>query len=199
MPCGSTYQQLQEKILRHVGAHSPSATSMPAHATAANWKSTRSTTPITTSRDWVSILSQVRATRYAAGDGARISPYWKLHSSEPTMPPRTKLVVAVGDCGCTGGIFGEGYAICGKNFQRHSGGCSCTRLPTHANRPAAGHPHCHKRRQKDKQQLISPTPLDFPWIQAAYKSQTVRLRNIPVPTIKTGAQAPVLNWTQSPS
>ena len=28
--------------------------------------------------------------------------------------PEPKLVVAVGDCGCTGGIFGEGYASCGK-------------------------------------------------------------------------------------
>ncbi|HEX6267644.1 MAG TPA: NADH-quinone oxidoreductase subunit B family protein [Burkholderiales bacterium] len=25
-----------------------------------------------------------------------------------------KLVVAVGDCGCTGGIFGESYATCGR-------------------------------------------------------------------------------------
>ena len=25
-----------------------------------------------------------------------------------------KLVVAVGDCGCSGGIFGEGYASCGR-------------------------------------------------------------------------------------
>lgn len=28
--------------------------------------------------------------------------------------PEPKLVVAVGDCGCTGGIFGENYASCGK-------------------------------------------------------------------------------------
>jgi Ni,Fe-hydrogenase III small subunit len=28
--------------------------------------------------------------------------------------PDPKLVVAVGDCGCTGGIFGEGYATCGR-------------------------------------------------------------------------------------
>lgn len=28
--------------------------------------------------------------------------------------PEPRLVVAVGDCGCTGGIFGEGYASCGK-------------------------------------------------------------------------------------
>ena len=28
--------------------------------------------------------------------------------------PEPKLVVAVGDCACDGGIFGEGYATCGK-------------------------------------------------------------------------------------
>lgn len=28
--------------------------------------------------------------------------------------PEPKLVVAVGDCGCDGGIFGESYATCGK-------------------------------------------------------------------------------------
>ena len=28
--------------------------------------------------------------------------------------PEPKLVVAIGDCGCTGGIFGESYASCGR-------------------------------------------------------------------------------------
>jgi Ni,Fe-hydrogenase III small subunit len=28
--------------------------------------------------------------------------------------PAPKLVVAVGDCGCSGGIFGESYASCGR-------------------------------------------------------------------------------------
>ena len=28
--------------------------------------------------------------------------------------PEPKLVVALGDCGCTGGIFGENYASCGR-------------------------------------------------------------------------------------
>ena len=28
--------------------------------------------------------------------------------------PDPKLVVAIGDCGCTGGIFGESYASCGR-------------------------------------------------------------------------------------
>lgn len=34
-----------------------------------------------------------------------------LRTWQATPPPR--LVVAVGDCGCTGGIFGESYASCG--------------------------------------------------------------------------------------
>jgi len=28
--------------------------------------------------------------------------------------PEPKLVVALGDCGCTGGVFGESYASCGR-------------------------------------------------------------------------------------
>ena len=28
--------------------------------------------------------------------------------------PDPKLVVAVGDCGCDGGVFGESYASCGR-------------------------------------------------------------------------------------
>lgn len=28
--------------------------------------------------------------------------------------PEPKLVIAIGDCGCTGGIFGESYASCGR-------------------------------------------------------------------------------------
>ena len=34
-----------------------------------------------------------------------------LRTYQATPPPR--LVVAVGDCGCNGGIFGESYASCG--------------------------------------------------------------------------------------
>ena len=31
-----------------------------------------------------------------------------------TATPEPKLVVAIGDCGCSGGIFGESYASCGR-------------------------------------------------------------------------------------
>ena len=30
------------------------------------------------------------------------------------VTPEPRLVVAVGDCGCEGGIFGESYASCGR-------------------------------------------------------------------------------------
>ncbi len=36
-----------------------------------------------------------------------------LHRTYEAMP-EPRLVVAVGDCGCTGGIFGESYASCGR-------------------------------------------------------------------------------------
>lgn len=35
-----------------------------------------------------------------------------LATFEATPEPR--LVVAIGDCGCTGGVFGESYASCGR-------------------------------------------------------------------------------------
>lgn len=35
-----------------------------------------------------------------------------LRTYEATPDP--KLVVAIGDCGCTGGIFGESYSSCGR-------------------------------------------------------------------------------------
>jgi Ni,Fe-hydrogenase III small subunit len=35
-----------------------------------------------------------------------------LRTYEATPAP--KLVVAIGDCGCTGGVFGESYASCGR-------------------------------------------------------------------------------------
>ncbi len=53
--------------------------------------------------------------------------------------PAPKLVVAVGDCGCTGGIFGESYATLGRvqcdSGRRGSGG-----LPAIAGAAAAGDP-----------------------------------------------------------
>ena len=57
--------------------------------------------------------------------------------------PEPKLVVAIGDCACDGGIFGESYASCGKSLQRHPGGCGGERLPAHAHRHPARHPHCN--------------------------------------------------------
>ena len=36
------------------------------------------------------------------------------HGAGDLEGPAPKLVVAVGDCGCTGGIFGESYATLGR-------------------------------------------------------------------------------------
>ena len=36
-----------------------------------------------------------------------------LHRTYAAMPD-PKLVVAIGDCGCTGGVFGESYASAGR-------------------------------------------------------------------------------------
>ena len=36
------------------------------------------------------------------------------NEGETDATPEPKLVVAVGDCGCTGGLFGESYASCGR-------------------------------------------------------------------------------------
>jgi Ni,Fe-hydrogenase III small subunit len=38
---------------------------------------------------------------------------WALRRTYEAIPD-PKLVVALGDCGCTGGIFGESYASCGR-------------------------------------------------------------------------------------
>ncbi len=54
--------------------------------------------------------------------------------------PEPKLVVAVGECGCTGGIFGESYASMGRVAQRHSRRRRSSRLPADARGAAAGHP-----------------------------------------------------------
>ena len=55
--------------------------------------------------------------------------------------PEPKLVVAVGDCGRDGGIFGESYATCGGVAQVDPGGRSRARLPARADRDPARHPH----------------------------------------------------------
>ena len=54
--------------------------------------------------------------------------------------PDPKLVVAIGDCGCTGGIFGESYASCGRVVQRDPGRRRGAGLPADADRDHAGHP-----------------------------------------------------------
>jgi Ni,Fe-hydrogenase III small subunit len=78
-------------------------------------KSTPSTTPITTSR--VSASASSASPRHAdlllvTGPVSRNMALALRRTHDAT--PEPKLVVAVGDCGCSGGIFGEGYASCGR-------------------------------------------------------------------------------------
>ena len=52
--------------------------------------------------------------------------------------PEPKLVVAIGDCGCTGGIFGENYASLRPGVECDSGRCGGAGLPAHARGADAG-------------------------------------------------------------
>ena len=52
--------------------------------------------------------------------------------------PEPKLVVAVGDCGCTGGIFGESYASLRRVVERDPGGRRGAGVPADAARDHAG-------------------------------------------------------------
>ena len=52
--------------------------------------------------------------------------------------PHPKLVVAVGDCGCTGGIFGESYASAGRVANVIPVDVAVPGCPPHPNRILAG-------------------------------------------------------------
>ena len=57
--------------------------------------------------------------------------------------PESKPVVAVGDCGCDGGILcsGMGTTPPAAGCERHPGGRGGERLPAHAHGDPARHPH----------------------------------------------------------
>ena len=52
--------------------------------------------------------------------------------------PDPKLVVPIGDCGCTGGIFGESYASCGRVANVIPVDVAVPGCPPHPNRILAG-------------------------------------------------------------
>ena len=52
--------------------------------------------------------------------------------------PDPKLVVAIGDCGCAGGIFGESYASCGRVANVIPVDVAVPGCPPHPNRILAG-------------------------------------------------------------
>ena len=79
--------------------------------------------------------------------------------------PEPKLVVAIGECACDGGIFLR-RKLCElrQGFQRHSGGRGGKRLSARAHRDNAGHTHC------DQFEEINFTSA---WKCAASKQSTV--------------------------
>ena len=88
---------------------------MPARATAASSRSTRSTIPYYNIEGLG--IRFVASPRHAdmllvTGPVSRNMEIALRRAYEAT--PEPKLVVAVGDCGCNGGIFGESYASCGR-------------------------------------------------------------------------------------
>ena len=94
---------------------SASVTSTPAPATAASSKSTRSTIRSTTSKGLG--IRFVASPRHAdlllvTGPVSKHMEVALRRTYEATPDP--KLVVALGDCGCTGGMFGESYASRGR-------------------------------------------------------------------------------------
>ena len=96
-------------------ARSRSATSTPARATAASSRSTRSTIPYYNLEGLG--IKFVASPRHAdmllvTGPVSRHMEIALKRTYDAT--PEPKLVVAIGDCGCTGGIFGESYASCGR-------------------------------------------------------------------------------------
>ncbi len=110
------------RFARCSAARSAFAKSTRARATAASSRSTRSTTRSTTSKGYG--IKFVASPRHAdlllvTGPVARNMELALRRTYDATPDP--KLVVAIGDCGCTGGIFGESYASAGRVANVHSG------------------------------------------------------------------------------
>ncbi len=119
----------------------PSAKWMPAPATAANSKSSRSTTRSTTSSASASISSPRRATPTCCWSPVRSRGTWNWRCARPTQAtPDPEVVVAVGACGISGGIFGENYAIRWRRGPSDPRGCLHPRLPAASAGAAARDP-----------------------------------------------------------
>ncbi len=64
--------------------------------------------------------------------------------------PEPRLVVAVGDCGCTGGIFGESYASLGRVANVIPVDVRDSRVSADAERAARGDPRRDRRIRPDR-------------------------------------------------
>ena len=89
--------------------------------------------------------------------------------------PDPKLVVAVGDCGCSGGIFGESYASLGRVANVHPGRRRDPGLSADADRAAARHSRGDQRIRATAR--LAPQPVDDKFPQ--YPGSTARAMSSP--------------------
>ena len=95
-------------------AVSRSGRSMPVPATAANWKSMRSTTPSTTSKRFgLRFVASPRHADVLMVTGPVTKNMREALQRTYNATPDPKWVVAVGDCALDGGIFAGSYAVAG--------------------------------------------------------------------------------------
>ena len=117
--------------IRHVDAGSCNGCELEIHAL---------TTRTTTSKGSASVSSRARATPTCCWSPGPVSKHMAIALQRTyDATPEPKLVVAVGDCGCSGGIFGESYATLGAVVERAAGRRRDPGLPAVADGAAAGH------------------------------------------------------------
>jgi Ni,Fe-hydrogenase III small subunit len=108
---GVVAARLQRDIVRTLGRRSPSARWTPARA-AVRARDPRTSNPYYNIEGLGILRRQPAPRRHAAGHGAGVAAATLKRTYDATPDP--KLVVAAGECGCNGGIFGESYASLGR-------------------------------------------------------------------------------------
>ncbi len=113
--------------------------------------------------------------------------------------PDPKLVVAVGDCGCTGGIFGESYASLGRVANVIPVDVEIPGCPPHADRAAAGHSgRDHRVRATDAAHRAGPPRPATPGRSAGTRRTRPRtaVRKSAGDPLKPSAAAPTSSHTR---